>query len=97
MIMVRVYIHLLFNGECISFSSYYLNEPARIEICLGTRAHVFAYSGGMFGGRLDTEFLKEGILGSRIPDIIMEESGHFRTMVLFPDYFKENSSCWSIN
>ena len=37
------------------------------------------------------EFLKAGILGSRIPDMILEESGHFRTRLIFPDYFQENS------
>ena len=37
-----------------------------------------------------TEFLKAGILGSRIPDIIVEESGHFRTIFNFPDFRWKN-------
>ena len=36
-----------------------------------------------------SEFLKAGILRSRIPDIVLEEFGHFRTILLFPDYFPE--------
>ena len=46
---------------------------------------------------LESEFLKAGILGSRIPDIILEESGHLRTNSFFSDYFQEKTNCWTNN
>ena len=53
--------------------------------------------GSMEPVRSPSEFLKAGILGTRIPDIFLEKSGHFETVLLFLDYFQGNSICWTNN
>ena len=49
-------------------------------------ASEFLFQTMSFLGAQDSEFLKAGILGSRIPDIFWEESGHFKVHMYFLDY-----------